>query len=271
MCKLDTIAQKELDRQALNSEETEFLKKMLFLDGGSGTPPFSGWYADLFYDPFDAGQGDYLVADVHTQPTDYYGAPVGRILHVGVGKINLGVFLADSPSNDFQPMAFVGPVMSYYEKITRNFDRLTDERWTELVNSGNLPARPDWVNIYLADSTGKALAQGRELPGVLYTEVAENSEIFPETFTLLQNYPNPFNPSTTIEYNLPKPGHVRLAVYDALGRRVRTLVDNRQQTGHFQTTWDGTDKRNLPVAAGVYFCLMEAGEFIKVIKLALVR
>ena len=95
--------------------------------------------------------------------------------------------------------------------------------------------------------------------------------VLPSGYTLSQNYPNPFNPATTIKYDLPKPGHVRLAIYDLLGRHIRTLVDTKQPAGHFQTSWDGTDERNMPVAAGVYFCRMEAKDFVKVIKLALVK
>jgi hypothetical protein len=86
MLKLETLAKKELDNEPFSIDEINFLGKMLFVEGGSGAPPFSGWYADLFYLPDDAAIGDYIVADVHTQPTDEFGNKVGRILHVGVGE-----------------------------------------------------------------------------------------------------------------------------------------------------------------------------------------
>ena len=109
-------------------------------------------------------------------------------------------------------------------------------------------------------------------PGVeTVVESPEPLSGVPLDFSLRQNYPNPFNPTTTIEYNLPESGHVRLAIYDPLGRHVRTLVDAQQQAGHFETGWDGNDERDVFVAAGVYFCRMEAKDFVKVIKLALVR
>jgi flagellar hook assembly protein FlgD len=56
-----------------------------------------------------------------------------------------------------------------------------------------------------------------------------------------------------------------------LGRHIRTLVDNHQNAGHHQTSWDGSDMHKMPAAAGVYFCRMEAGNVVKMIKLALVR
>ncbi len=271
MCQLEVIAQKELNRQVLNSEEQDFLHKMLFLTGKSGKPPFTGWYADLFYDQWHANKIDYLVADVHTQPTDEWGAIVGRILHVGVGYVNLGVFLAESPSDDYRPMAFIGPVMSYYEKITEDFDRLTDERWSEWVRSEDIPARPDWANIYLADRLGNALSQGRELPGVSYITGIDESLIYPEEYCLYQNYPNPFNPVTMIKYDIEKSEHVRIMIYDATGRHVRTLVDEQHQAGRFDITWNGSNEQNIPVASGIYFCRMEAGDYINVMKLLLVR
>jgi len=88
---------------------------------------------------------------------------------------------------------------------------------------------------------------------------------------LFQNYPNPFNPMTTIEYELPKSAHVRLVIYDLAGRRVRTLVDTKKQAGHFQTTWDGTDELDTPVATGMYICRMKTKDNVKVIKLSLVK
>lgn len=105
-----------------------------------------------------------------------------------------------------------------------------------------------------------------------YTNVEQpsNVQLFP-SYKLFQNYPNPFNPSTTIEYELPQPNFVRLVIYDLQGRQVKTLVNTQQQAGCFQTVWEGTNDHNLPVAAGMYFCRMEAGEFMKVIKLALVK
>jgi len=104
------------------------------------------------------------------------------------------------------------------------------------------------------------------------TAVIDNTaDQLPKQYALFQNYPNPFNPTTVIEYELPRPGHVRLAIYDVLGRHIRTLVDTQQPVGHFRTAWDGTDEYNMKMAAGVYFCRLEAGDFVKVIKLALVK
>ncbi len=70
----------------------------------------------------------------------------------------------------------------------------------------------------------------------------------PAEFGLLQNYPNPFNPSTTISYQLPSSMHVKLTVFDLLGRQVETLVNERENAGNHSVVFDAS---NLP--SGVYF------------------
>jgi subtilisin family serine protease len=99
----------------------------------------------------------------------------------------------------------------------------------------------------------------------------EETPGLPVVFRLKHNYPNPFNPTTAIEYDLPRTEQVRLVITDILGRQVKSLLDSRQSAGHYRMTWDGTDDNSLPVSAGLYFCRMEAGEFVKTVKLVLVR
>lgn len=103
------------------------------------------------------------------------------------------------------------------------------------------------------------------------TNVTEPVDPRPEDYVLEQNYPNPFNANTVIKYALPNPGQVRLVIYDLLGRQIKTLVNAQQQAGQFQSIWDSTDEENRLVAAGVYFCRIEAGEFVKTLKLMLVK
>ena len=81
---------------------------------------------------------------------------------------------------------------------------------------------------------------------------AGDTDALPRRFELLQNYPNPFNPSTTIPYQLPAPAHVRLEVFNLLGQRLATLVDEERQAGLHTVTWNGTDAAGRPVAAGLY-------------------
>lgn len=93
----------------------------------------------------------------------------------------------------------------------------------------------------------------------------------PSTFRLGQSRPNPFNPTATIEYDLPRPEHVVLRVYDLLGREVRTLVNERQPAGFYQVVWDGRDDQSVAVSSGVYFYKMTAGAFTQSRKMTLVK
>lgn len=83
----------------------------------------------------------------------------------------------------------------------------------------------------------------------------------PKEFNLGTNYPNPFNPTTVIEFGIPKSERVTLEVFNVLGQRVKTLATKEYQAGFYRVTWDGTDNTGTPVASGVYFYRLQAGQF----------
>ncbi|NOZ61126.1 MAG: T9SS type A sorting domain-containing protein [Calditrichaeota bacterium] len=89
----------------------------------------------------------------------------------------------------------------------------------------------------------------------------------PVDYALRQNYPNPFNGATTINYQLAKRSRVKLEIYNILGRKIRTLVDEVQPTGNHKITWDATDNQRRPVSTGVYFYRLEAEKFVAARKL----
>ena len=88
----------------------------------------------------------------------------------------------------------------------------------------------------------------------------------PEETALLANYPNPFNPETWIPYQLASPAHVTVTIYDINGSAVRTLALGHQSAGVYHSQaraayWDGKNAHGEPVASGVYFYTLTAGEF----------
>lgn len=85
-------------------------------------------------------------------------------------------------------------------------------------------------------------------------------------FTLQQNYPNPFNPVTRISYTIPERAEVKLKVYDMLAQEVAELASGSHEAGHYQVTFDGS---NLP--SGAYFYKLDAGKYVEVKKLLLVK
>ena len=88
----------------------------------------------------------------------------------------------------------------------------------------------------------------------------------PSEYSLWQNYPNPFNPVTTIGYALPEAGHVRIVVYDLLGREVAVPVDSDHEAGYGEVAFDAS---SLP--SGVYVYSMEVGAFTETRTMLLVR
>ena len=83
----------------------------------------------------------------------------------------------------------------------------------------------------------------------------------PEDFALAQNMPNPFNPATTISYEVPEAGAVKLIVYNLLGQQVRTLVNETIEAGFYTIAWDGADEFGRQVASGIYIYKMDSGSF----------
>jgi hypothetical protein len=93
----------------------------------------------------------------------------------------------------------------------------------------------------------------------------------PKIFGLGQNKPNPLPGNTTILYQIPKTTDVTLSVYDATGRLVRLLVGEKMKPGYYSVVWDATDGRKRPVANGVYFYTMKAGDFSATRQMILMR
>jgi predicted outer membrane repeat protein len=103
------------------------------------------------------------------------------------------------------------------------------------------------------------------------TDVDETDGTLPNVFTLAQNYPNPFNPSTLISFALPTASTVRLEVFNTLGRRVVTLVNDDRAAGEYQVVWDGRDAHGQSVGSGVYFYRLRAGSFTDSRKMVLLK
>jgi len=94
----------------------------------------------------------------------------------------------------------------------------------------------------------------------------EEIEELPHSFLLKQNFPNPFNPRTTIEYSLPKAGHVSLVIYNLAGKEVTKLFEGEKPAGNYIAIWDATS-----LASGIYFYRLQAGDFVLTRKMVLLK
>jgi hypothetical protein len=88
----------------------------------------------------------------------------------------------------------------------------------------------------------------------------------PKAYALTQNYPNPFNPSTEISFDLPQASHVNLTIYNVLGQKVQTLVDEQREAGSYTVTWDAS-----PYSSGVYFYRISADNFSNTKKMLMLK
>ncbi len=162
------------------------------------------------------------------------------------------------------------------------------ERWLLAdPRSGRVPPSDDFDVTVIFDATfldegeyrGSMILNGYDL----YREVSEitipvtflvtptdiedaTTMELPTEFALSQNYPNPFNAQTAIKYALPEASHVTVAIYDLLGRKVETIVNEHQQSGYHQITWNSNN-----ISSGVYFYKIHAGEFVETKKMVLLK
>jgi formylglycine-generating enzyme required for sulfatase activity len=151
------------------------------------------------------------------------------------------------------------------------------------IQSAHLPLTVTWkidkgnCAYVLSDGLDGRLFQPKEMNGSaslvirsagvsrLFLRIAQAAQV-PAAFALAQNYPNPFNSSTTIRYSLPRDVHVSIEVFDILGRRVASLVNQDEKAGEKRIAWSSGE-----CASGVYHYRITAGEFVQTRKLVIIK
>jgi hypothetical protein len=147
----------------------------------------------------------------------------------------------------------------------------------QFVFCADLDGDSDWdmavVNMY-GDSVS-ILLNNTIVVGV---EDEEDSDQRPERFSLSQNCPNPFNPTTALHFTVHSPQSAvhgpiptRLIIYNVLGQKVRTLVDEPKRAGSYTVIWDGTDEQGNDVASGVYFYKLRVGDYSQTKKMVFLK
>ena len=114
------------------------------------------------------------------------------------------------------------------------------------------------------DYDGNVEYHSLQLMGVSSTNI-------PEQFILYPNYPNPFNPVTNITYDIPEATDVTLEIYNVMGQRVRTLAQGNHEPGRYQIVWSATDDIGQALSSGMYIYRIQAGDFVSVKKLVLMK
>jgi hypothetical protein len=123
----------------------------------------------------------------------------------------------------------------------------------------------------LCASDGVQTGTTNTCPGTPTKESDYVADMVPLEFELQQNYPNPFNLNTTIAFSLPAESNVKLEIFDILGRKIKTLINENYIQGTHSIDWDGRDNTGRIVSSGVYFCRIESACGIKTRKMLLIK
>lgn len=242
---------------------------------------FGGTSTDLGFDVAADGTGGVVLTGYYRLTADFGGGPV-----TSVGSVDgvLAKYHDDAAVPvlfsrfEAQPASGGGVELDWSVRADAQLaglrlDRTEDDGAWQPLTPALLPAEATAYRDRTAHSgalyryrLAAVQADGREV----LSAVAEVRAL-PYVLTLAQNRPNPFNPRTTIRYDLPRAGAVRLAVFDLAGRLVRTLVNESRPQGSHEAVWDGRDVAGREVSSGVYVARLEFGGRVDTVRMELVR
>ncbi|KAA3597105.1 MAG: T9SS C-terminal target domain-containing protein [Calditrichaeota bacterium] len=109
------------------------------------------------------------------------------------------------------------------------------------------------------------------LANVQVVSIGESENLIPTEFSLQQNYPNPFNPTTTIRFGIPQRSFTKIVIYNALGQKVKILVNKTLEASYYNLKWNGIDENGNTVSSGIYFVKIESGDFSQVKKMTFLK
>ena len=205
--------------------------------------------------------------------------------HITVGNLNRAPDLADQPDTtiaedeyltftleasdpDGDSISFSSPDLpdgATLDPVTGVFE------WTPTYEQAGLYT----VTFIAMDHVFPAQADTEQtditVTDVVGVEEGDEDVLRPLSQYLAQNYPNPFRSTTMIAYSLVGNAPVSIAIYDVRGALVRELVSGTLSAGRHRLVWDGRDGRGQRVGSGVYFCRLEAGEFIETRRMVILR
>jgi len=164
------------------------------------------------------------------------------------------------------------------ENLVDTGDGTTDD-WSSLLTGlpFDLPAsatRTEQFALFGVDTTQIKIDSLARLINRIVTDVKDiptTTANLPKKFELGQNYPNPFNASTVIKFDLPQSSKVKLDIYNILGQKVKSLVDEKLSAGYKKVVWDGTNQNGNSVASGIYFYRLQTDKFIEARKMVMLK
>lgn len=236
---------------------------------------------------------DYVLADSIYCDNDVVSLYALFECHKQLGEIStyeaqLNQFLADElftplhkPMKNVRALIHretgeVAQAINYYESILLNNPSFQDSCYAvidlgDTYLESNVRYRGQ-LSEYIPVSYTMHL-QKREalLNTISQLNVIDNSSSTVPPLQLLGNYPNPFNPTTTIRFHIKTKSNVKINIYNLRGQNVTTLLNENRLAGLNSVVWNGRDRRNAPVASGVYFYRIECDGITKTEKMLLMK
>jgi len=246
----------------------------------------SGKYSLMFNMPFGRDSRDGFIS-THRLP---YSSIDSTIQPGGYVRVNVWIkasnLLPDSAAA--HPGTWgVGITPQFFPQLGNNvgwggqgpdsvftFPAVTSFDWTQYHVDFQVPDNTIGMECRLhvySTFTGKVYFDDITIQSTTVTDVRDLNKLIPDKFAVYQNYPNPFNPSTKISYAIPRASKVKIVIYDMLGREVKTLVNNFQDSGNHQVVWNGDNNYGEKVASGAYIYRVVAGNNIAAKKMILLK
>lgn len=202
------------------------------------------------------------------------------VMHLPTNTAVTGFKLVNNPTYIYPTGGFNhGDLWTFMTTSTVDTGTGTTDDWTSLLSTlpFDLPAsatRSEQFALFGVDTTQVSIDSLSRLINRIVTDVRDISNLsagLPKKFELGQNYPNPFNAATVIKFDLPQSSKVKLDIYNILGQKVKSLVDEKLSAGYKKVVWDGTNQNGNSVASGIYFYRLQTDKFIEARKMVMLK
>jgi len=241
-----------------------------------------GWIYDppiIYVDaPLYMGKVWSCTSDVYDLPDTTYSQTFEltfRVYEEGIATVPAGDFYSYGVGYDFVPYQRGNITKEAGRKRNPIAEYLNScrflpngERKSDYQASMQQGSPMHWYSIDVGE-VQYALGDTFQLVNFIVTGVQDHE--LPPSTVLYQNYPNPFNPTTRIKYYINEDCHVELAIYDVLGRKVVSLVDELQVFGEYIVNWDARSLSGNQVSSGIYFYRLQTDDFTETRKMILLR
>ncbi len=223
-----------------------------------------------------AGNILMVVEPKHGRPVNMVNSEWGKITVTDAEGNSKVLYVSDESANGFE-LPPVPPAGAFDVRFSTGsyVESLSSGLLDIMLNSVAYPVKisVDGTDIMIKDKVNGQLVNNNLSSGdeIIITNsnvnvIEVSSLVIPEEYTLEQNYPNPFNPTTNIKFSVPTDSKIVLAVYNVLGEKVMELIDSKFEAGVHNVTFDASH-----LSSGMYLYRLEAGDFVEVKKMMLMK